>query len=49
MKTKIFLICICLSATPIFAASIVDEQELGEGATIIETQPITPTDRLFCG
>jgi len=47
MKTKLFLTCVCLSATPILAASIVDEHELAEGATIIETQPITPNRSLI--
>lgn len=47
MKTKLFLTCVCLSATPILAAPIVDEHELAEGATIIETQSITPNRSLI--
>ncbi len=42
MKTTFLLVGICLAVTPVFAASIVDEQELAEGAIIIETQALTP-------
>src|SRR5664279_4927175 len=46
MKTTFLLVGICL-ATPVFAASIVDEQELADGAIIIETQPLTPQRSLI--
>jgi hypothetical protein len=42
MKTTFLLVGICLATTPVFAASIVDERELAEGATIIEAQSLTP-------
>lgn len=38
---------VCLSASPIFAASAGSEYELSDGATIIETQPITPNRSLI--
>lgn len=47
MKTTFLLVGICLATTPVFAASIVDEQELAEGATIIETQSLTPKRSLI--
>jgi hypothetical protein len=47
MKTTFLLVGICLAATPVYAASIVDEQELAEGAIIIETQPLTPKRSLI--
>jgi hypothetical protein len=42
MKITLLLACVGLATTPVFAASIVDEQELADGAIVIETQPLTP-------
>ena len=46
MRT-LLLACVCLSTTPAFAAATGEEYELGDGATIIETQPVTPNRSLI--
>jgi hypothetical protein len=42
MKPRLFLTCVCLWAIPMLPAATIDEHDLGEGATIIETQALTP-------
>lgn len=42
----LLLACVCLSTTPALAATG-EEYELGDGATIIETQPVTPNRALI--
>jgi hypothetical protein len=43
----LLLACACLSTTPAFAATTGEEYELGDGATIIEMQPVTPNRSLI--
>jgi hypothetical protein len=43
----LLLACVCFSTTRVLAAATGEEYELGDGATIIETQPITPNRSLI--
>lgn len=43
----LLLACLCLLSMPAFAASPGEGYELAEGATIIETQPVTPNRSLI--
>jgi hypothetical protein len=47
MKPTLLLACACLSMTSRPAASNAQEYELADGATIIETQPVTPNRSLI--
>ena len=47
MKMTLLLACVCLSTSPTFATSPADEYKLADGATIIETQPVTPNRSLI--
>ncbi|MEY2490113.1 MAG: hypothetical protein QOC70_2055 [Verrucomicrobiota bacterium] len=46
MKPTLLLACACLSTTSLPAAPKAEEYELGDGATVIETQPVTPNRSL---
>jgi hypothetical protein len=47
MKIRLFLTCACLVTSSAFGTSPVVDYELGDGATIVETQPVTPNRSLI--
>jgi hypothetical protein len=47
MKMRYLLACFCFCLTPVFAVANAQEYELGDGATIVETQVVTPNRSLI--